>query len=48
MQPRQGRQNSTQQPVSIANDLDENLRLLPSLTGLIGTAVLTPTVETVG
>jgi hypothetical protein len=48
MQPRQGRQNSTQHPVLIINDLGKNPQLLPSLMGLIGSAALTTTVETVG
>lgn len=48
MQPRQGRQYLTQQPVSIINDPGKDPQLLPSLTGLIGSAVLITTVETVG
>ena len=48
MQPRQGRQKTTPSPVSHINDLDTNSKNLPSLTGLIGSADLTPTVKTVG
>ncbi len=47
-QPREGRQKSTPlQDVSFS-DLNTSRGILPSLTGLIGSAALTPTVETVG
>ena len=47
-QPRQGRQKPTPLPFLHINDLGTNSQILPSLTGLIGLAARTPTVETVG
>jgi hypothetical protein len=48
MQPREGRKTLTRWVVTQWNGLFANRKILPSLTGLIGLAPLTPTVETVG
>ena len=45
---REGRQKTTPLPDVSFIDLNTSRGILPSLTGLIGSAALTPTVETVG
>ena len=48
MQTREGRQKTTPLREVSSDNLKASHETLPSLTGLIGTAALTPTVKTVG